>query len=132
MKAILSRSYNNTETLGTFMVMEGEKPLFKCKTIELPWFNNKNSFSCIPEGTYEVIKHTSPRHGKCFWVQNVKDRTEILIHKGNYTTDTLGCIIPGAGFDDINNDGSIDVFDSTKTMNSLLEILPAKFQLIIV
>ncbi len=132
MKAILSRTYNHYETIGTLMIMEGEKPLFKCKTIELPWYNNQNNFSCIPEGIYNVIKHTSPRHGNCFKVLDVPGRTDILIHKGNYTSDTLGCILPGAGFADINNDGSMDVFDSTKTMNSLMEILPQNFKLVIV
>lgn len=132
MKAILSRTYNNNETLGTLMIMEGEKPLFKCKTIELPWYNNQNNFSCIPEGVYDVTKWDSPRHGKCFKVLDVPNRTDILWHKGNYTTDTKGCILPGAGFVDLNNDGSLDVFDSTKTMNSLLEILPDNFKMIIV
>lgn len=131
MKTILSRTYNRNETLGTLMVMDGEHPLFKCKTIELPDLGNQPNCSCIPEGVYDVVKHVSPRHGKCFAVLNVPGRTDILIHKGNYTTDTLGCILPGAGFCDLNNDGNIDVFDSTKTMDQLLGLLPDKFKLYI-
>ena len=88
MKAIISRSYQANETLGTLMCMDGERPVHRCKTLELPWYNNMNNFSCIPEGTYEVIKWKSPKHGDCFKVLNVKDRSDILIHKGNYTKDT--------------------------------------------
>jgi len=44
----------------------------------------------------------------------------------------LGCILPGAFFIDINDDGFIDIVESTKTMKELLEILPKKFKLIIV
>jgi hypothetical protein len=131
MKAILSRTYNSSETLGTLMIMEGERPLFKCKTIELPFNGNQRNTSCIPEGTYIVEKYTSPSKGEVFHVKDVPDRDSILIHKGNYTTDTLGCILPGSYFTDLNDDGKIDVAESTKTMKYLLDLLPDIFKLII-
>ena len=135
MKTILSRSYNKNETISSLMVMDGERPVFSCKAIELPWNGNQHNTSCIPEGKYTVVSHISPTKGRCFHVLDVPGRTNILIHTGNYAAghqiDTLGCILPGAGFEDINNDGNIDVFDSRATMTKLLEVLPESFEMII-
>ena len=64
-------------------------------TLELPWKQNKRNISCIPFGTYEIIRHSSPRHGFSFWLQNVPKRSEILIHAGNFTKDIRGCILVG-------------------------------------
>lgn len=135
MKAIISRGYYKNETLGYMMIIDGERPVFSCKTIELPDLGNQQNISCIPEGKYEVHKIVSPTRGTCFHVQDVPGRTAILIHPGNYVAggkrDSMGCILPGAGFEDINNDGFIDVFDSRRTMDKLLEFLPDKFNLTI-
>ena len=135
MKVIISRTYNKNETLGTLMVMEGERPLYKCKTIELPDNGNQHNTSCIPEGIYEVEKYYSEKRGECFWVKDVPDRTGILIHIGNFAAgnhvDTLGCILPGRYFTDLNNDGNIDVAESTPTMRELLALLPTDFKLYI-
>jgi hypothetical protein len=135
MKAIISRTYNKNETLGTLMIMDGERPLYKCKTIELPDNGNQQNTSCIPEGIYDTIKYNSPKRGECFKVLDISGRTDILIHIGNYASgshvDTMGCILPGQYFVDINNDGNIDVAESTKTLHQLLEILPDKFKLYI-
>ena len=136
MKVIISRTYNPSETIGSFLIMEGEKPVYKCKTIELAWNGNQHNTSCIPEGIYDVEKYISQTKGECFHVLNVPGRDSILIHKGNFAAgkkiDTLGCILPGSFFTDINDDGFIDVAESTKTMKELLEILHKKFKLIIV
>jgi len=43
----------------------------------------------------------------------------------------MGCILPGSHFEDINNDGNIDIVESTKTLKELLEILPDTFKLCI-
>jgi len=136
MKAIISRTYNANETLGTLHVMDGDQLMFSCKTIELPWNGNQHNTSCIPEGKYTVISHISPTKGRCFHVLDVPGRTNILIHTGNYVSghqiDTLGCILPGEGFEDINNDGNIDVFNSRNTMDKLLKVLPESFELHII
>jgi hypothetical protein len=132
-KVIISRRYQDTETLGTLLVMKGIYIIFECKTIELPFINNEKNISCIPEGVYKTEKIISPTKGECFIINNVPNRTAILLHKGNYATgkkvDTQGCILPGLKFVDINNDGEIDVENSTAAMKSLLEVLPDKFDL---
>lgn len=135
MKVIISRTYNLTETLGTLFVMDGEKELFKCKTIELPFLGNKKNVSCIPEGKYDCTRIISPTKGHCFSVQNVPDRDSILIHAGNYVKgdkiDSKGCILVGSGFCDINKDGFIDIINSTLTLNKLLSLL-TEFKLLII
>jgi hypothetical protein len=133
MKAILSRTYNQNETLGSLLVFSGHEIKYRCKTIELPENGNQHNTSCIPEGVYDVIKMNHPDKGMCFRILNVPNRDGILIHKGNYAAgnhvDTLGCILPGSCFIDLNEDGSLDIAESTKTMNELLAILPQSFKL---
>jgi hypothetical protein len=135
MKVILSRYYNQYETLGGLFILDGDKRIFECKTIELPWRQNGRNVSCIPEGTYNVIRYESPTKGDCFHVLDVPNRDSILIHKGNYAygpkVDTRGCILPGKSFSDVNGDGQYDVIKSTETMGKLLEILPRTFKLIV-
>ena len=59
------------------------------------------------------------------------DTTYILIHHGNYYTNTRGCILPGDSVADINGDGHRDVTSSKRTMDKLNELLPDEFQMII-
>src|SRR5690242_6247100 len=66
-------------TLGVFL-NEGISPL--CLTLERPWLNNQKSISCIPKGEYQISRTVRPKHGMCFEVLNVPNRSDILIHKG--------------------------------------------------
>lgn len=66
-----------------------------CLTLERPWLSNAPNISCIPEGEYKVVPHVSPRHGKCFHVESVPNRSNILFHAGNGMLDTQGCILTG-------------------------------------
>lgn len=131
MRLLLERyPSSEVQTLGNFYVLdENNSTIFQSYTLELPWKDNKQRISCIPVGTYRVIKHTSPKFGKCFWVQDIPNRSEVLIHKGNFYTDILGCILPGRDFIDINGDGYLDVTSSADTMEDLLQILPDQFEL---
>jgi hypothetical protein len=140
-KLVISRTYEELETLSHAIIFNGQDKLFEFKTIELPLFTvplrlNTVCTNCIPEGTYEVTKIYSPTKGQCFQVHNVPGRTAILIHKGNFATgkkvDTQGCILVGDKVEDINSDGNVDVIHSTETMNKLLELLPDKFKLYII
>lgn len=77
-----------------------------CKSIELPWRNNERRFSCIPDGTYKVKIRKSNKYGRIYWVLDVKGRSWILIHSGNFAGDTRkgwlahseGCILFGKYF----------------------------------
>lgn len=139
MKVVIKRVYNELETLGDLQVLLGDGPAyfikFECKTLELPNKGNQRKISCIPEGPYKVKKIISPTKGKCFLLENVPNRSAVEMHIGNFAAgkkvDTEGCILPGMYFADRNGDGIIDVADSTKAMNTLLEILPDSFELFI-
>ena len=101
------------------------------KTIELAWKNNARRTSCIPVGAYTVIKRKSNKYGNHFHVLNVPGRDMILIHSGNYYSDSLGCIIVGAGFAHINSDNLIDLYDSKITLRKMFTAFPDRFKLLI-
>jgi len=109
--------YQTHQTLG-----EGICNGFIFKTLELPWLDNQRSISCIPVGSYEAFIRTSPRWKRdVIELKNVPDRKNIQIHPGNFFYDIEGCILPGARFIDIDNDGHLDVTSSVPTFNRLME-----------
>ena len=66
-----------------------------CKTIELPWRNNKARVSCIPEGKYKIRKRYSAKFKWHLELINVKNRKYILLHPANNALKELnGCIAP--------------------------------------
>jgi len=119
---------NGKQTNGVLYVEKDNKILFECFTLELPWKDNQRRVSCIPEGTYKAIKHRSPKFGESVWIQNVPNRSEILIHPANYVRQLLGCIAPGDSLRDIDGDGLDDVTNSRNTMNKILSLLPNSFE----
>ena len=65
-----------------------------CFTIERPAFGDH---PCIPEGTYTVIPHVSPKFPDGVWeITNVPDRIAILIHNANDMLELLGCVAVGS------------------------------------
>ena len=135
MKVVLSRRYRNSETTGKLIVFDQDIKVMELVTLELPDLGNQHNCSCIPEGSYDVIKETNS-HGKCFRVLNVPGRDGILMHIGNYASgkkiDTEGCILPGMAFSDLNLDGNLDISDSTVAMGKLNDVLPSQFKLYII
>lgn len=72
-------------------------------TVEKPWRGNRPYESCIPESTYPMRRHDSPKFGKRTWeIAEVPGRTHILIHVANYPRNVVGCVglglQPLAGF----------------------------------
>src|ERR1700690_780212 len=66
-----------------------------CATIELPWINNEPRISCIPEGRYRLVKRYSPHFKWHLMLENVPQRSSILIHPANNAVKELkGCIAP--------------------------------------
>ena len=133
MKAILIRlADDGTQTLGLLQCYSGLLKSFECKTMELPWKDNKKQISCIPTGEYKVIKHNSPNFGKVYKVLDVSGRSDILFHKGNFNKDSKGCILVGKEFIDINKDGLTDITASGATFEKMLEVLPDSFKIVII
>lgn len=122
MKLLLQRySFEKKQTIGKLFLLNKNGGIIKeWDSLELPWLNNQRRISCIPEGEYIAIKHKSPKFGQSLWLQNVPNRSEILIHRGNFYRDILGCILIGTNLSDIDKDGNIDVINSVKAINELL------------
>ena len=90
---IIRFSSSDQGTLGYF-IAEG----FQARIIELPWKDNQRNVSCIPDGKYGLVKHNGTIFKNVFRLENVPNRTAILIHKGNTTADIQGCILVGTSF----------------------------------
>ena len=139
-KYTLERVYLQTETLGSIY---DDGRFLICKTMELPWRNNKssadaNEASCIPEGTYKVIKQPPKpsRNYGYFRFEYVSGRrvgannmSHILIHRITYVKDLLGCIGVGSRFHDFNKDGVPDMAESSVKMEWMYRNLPEVFLL---
>jgi len=130
LKLIIDRipDTDKVQTLGYFYVDGAD---FKGKTMELEYNDNKKRISCIPPGTYTVVKRTSPKYGQHFHITNVPNRDMILIHGCNYSRQLLGCIGVGESFIDLDHDGLKDITNSKATLAKLYSIMPDEFQLII-
>ncbi len=46
---------------GTFSFLCDENGNAILKTVERPWKNNAAGISCVPEGTYDLVPHNSPK-----------------------------------------------------------------------
>jgi len=135
-KLLLSRTYKPNLTMSSVYAMNGEELLYRCKALELPWVSNQRNVSCIPEGEYNAVKELHQTKGKVFRLLYVRGRSGILVHVGNfvagYQKDSEGCILPGLYFYDLNQDGMLDVADSSKAMDALWDVMDEKFKVVIV
>lgn len=133
MKVLIRRfSHEEEQTLGYGIVFnENNGVKYSFCTLELPWRNNERRISCIPVGTYRVVKRWSEKYKDHFHVLDVPNRSFILLHSGNYNRHTLGCILVGKKHVDIDGDGVRDITSSSATMKHLNEILPDEFELTI-
>ena len=119
-----SNDYSNKQTIGRIHLLNDKDTVIESYySLELPDKNNKKRISCIPEGSYMAHKHTSPKFGKCLWIKDIPNRSEVLIHRGNYYTDILGCILIGSDLKDINKDGVLDLVNSSNSVKSLLKMI---------
>jgi len=105
----LYTSNGNGATLGYFTTADREKLNFDpiCFSLERPLlFNsnnnvkdnkttNNNESCCINIGKYKATQVLSPRLKKKYYLlNNVENRSGILIHPANNMTELLGCIAP--------------------------------------
>jgi hypothetical protein len=91
MVLVLNRTYFPEGTQG---VLEWNDTIV-CYTIELPWLNNQQRVSCVPEGEYFLHKRYSPKFKWHLHLEYVPGRDLILIHPANDAKkELLGCIAP--------------------------------------
>lgn len=123
---ILTKYYS----LGSLKICdENGLILFECYTLELPFISNQKNISSIPTNDYECKLIISPKFGIVFQVLNVVNRGNILIHKGNYTTDTHGCILVGSGFKMNNDKTNCTLKESKKAFTKLMSLGMKSFNL---
>ena len=94
MHMTLQRAHHKADVTIGMLSIEGveHSPIY---TLENPWKDNKPWVSSIPIGDYAVTRWISPNHGDCFKIFEVDGRTDILIHIGNFETETSGCVLVG-------------------------------------
>jgi len=133
-RAVLARLDQGMEqTLGRFTLFKGLDRVFDCVTLELPWEENYTNISCVPIGVYKVSPRYSEKYKNHYILENVPNRRYILIHHGNFNSDTRGCILLGSSFAQINGDAFLDITASRRTISELLSITNGKgFELTIV
>ena len=131
-------SYSPTETEGVLELPNGRK----LATIERPWVPDLSApggtpfESCVPDGTYDIVPFTRANGDKVYllraphlgvYVQKADvpatgGRYLILIHKGNYVTDVVGCIAPGEKR--VVMSGRLAVAASASAMHRILTEIP--------
>lgn len=104
---------NLNGTFGTLQLPSGKV----LSTLELLWKNNQRQISCIPAAIYQCDIVNSPKFGRVYQVKDVPNRSHILIHAGNWTKDTSGCILVGMS----NSDTQL--FESKKALALLMDEL---------
>jgi len=94
---IIRNTFSDVSTIGK-LFLNGE---WLCDTLENPYLNNQRNISCIPEGQYKVRLRTARESATKDYlhllVQDVPDRSLVLFHVGNKSSDTRGCILVGIG-----------------------------------
>lgn len=124
---------DDKQTFGSIDILNARNGIvLSGYVIEPPDKNNANNISRIPEGEYKAEFRTSPKYGKHIHILDVHSRSFILIHAGNYYTNTEGCLIVGYDFADINHDGLNDVTRSKNFLKDMLSLLPNDFYIKII
>ncbi len=104
---------NVSAVYGVLSIVEGDKILFTCHTIE----NKKKIF---PDGKYPIKFEYSPRFNTNLWeLHGIPGRSEIKIHSANYYDQLEGCIGVGVNLQDINGDFISDITESRKTLSKI-------------
>lgn len=103
---------------GIYGVLKLEWRCF-CVTLELPWYDNQENISAIPDGEYICYRFQSPSRGEVWELQNLPNRKHVQIHAGNTVKDTLGCILVAQYFGKLQ--GNRAILNSGKTFNEFME-----------
>jgi len=94
---LIRDTFSDLSTLGE-LFLNGER---MCDTLENPWLDNQKNISCIPAGIYDVrlrlARESATRDYLHLLIQDVPNRSFILIHRGNFPSQTQGCVLLGLG-----------------------------------
>ena len=94
---IIRDTFTEVSTIGN-LYLDGE---WLCDTLELPYLDNQRNISCIPAGQYKVRlrlpRESATKDYLHLLVQDVPDRSLVLFHVGNKSSDSRGCVLVGIG-----------------------------------
>ena len=94
---LIRNTFSKKSTIGE-LFLNGERI---CDTLENSWQDNQRNISCIPEGVYPVRlrlpRESATRDYLHLLVQEVPNRDFILVHRGNFPSQTQGCLLVGLG-----------------------------------
>lgn len=114
----------NALTLGLGIIFNHEnEEMFSFRTLELPFKSNIREISRIPIGKYKVTKRTSVKYGKHLKIEDVKGRNMILMHAGNYASETKGCILVGKSIWYDPHKGESFIRDSKTTLANIYSLV---------
>jgi len=93
---VLIRDTFTKESIIGKLYVDGE--MF-CDTLELPYKDNQRRISSIPMGVYNVRlrypRESGTRDYLHLLIQDVPNRDFILVHRGNKSSDSRGCVLVG-------------------------------------
>lgn len=142
MNTTLMRDYLGRDCTVGKLAISGES----FDTMERPWVPTtdapcgRKGVSCVPAGTYQLVRHNSEAHPNTFalvnpdlWVYHWDNqvpahqlgvaRTLVLIHVANWASELRGCIAPGLGRS-IDPEGRRMVTSSGAAMRKIQKLLP--------
>ena len=94
---LIRDTFSKESTIGE-LFLNGERI---CDTLENPWLDNQRNISCIPEGEYPVRlrypRESGTRDYLHLLIQDVPNREWVLVHIGNFPSQTKGCVLVGLG-----------------------------------
>lgn len=117
MRIEIERKYRKEKYIIGLMTVDGR---FFCDTLELPWRDNQQNISCIPEGRYDIRLTYSQKFCRVLpLVMDVPNRSGIRVHAANRPEEITGCIAVG------ENTKKGMVLNSRYYENKLVELLKA-------
>lgn len=143
MKLVLKRELSQPSHDCTLSFLEVPEAKLVLCTMEPPWIPSATckgglkGKSCVPLGTYELVRHDSKKHPRTWALVNHdldvvhfegedhdpdEDRATCLIHVANFARQLEGCIAPGLMHTLFN--GEHMVSSSTRAMDRLRNAVP--------
>ena len=113
---------------GKFSLLEaGDVSLW---IMEREWNGNRRNVSCVPRGTYELVRHHGTKYPDTWALKGLTvaggalpDRTKArfacVIHAAKHPTDLEGCLAPAEAID--SHGQSIDSHLATASLLAILE-----------
>jgi hypothetical protein len=110
MELTLTRKYKGPDCVIGELYLNGNFECYTLEDVERP--KKIPGITAIPKGTYEVVIDFSKRFRKLMpRLLKVPEFEGILIHSGNYASDTEGCILVGKVKEDHSIGYSRDAFE---------------------